>query len=105
MAMETAISIRPYRFDDAAALHEAAIESVSEIRPFMPWCRPDLTLDAARCWIEAQVMAFATERRESSSRREVGCLKRGRSQEALVAARHVARRGHALVCAHGQVIA
>ena len=24
----------------------------------MPWCRPDLTVDAARCWIEAQVSAF-----------------------------------------------
>jgi RimJ/RimL family protein N-acetyltransferase len=58
MPVETNISIRPYRLDDAAALHEAAIESVSEVRPFMPWCRPDLTVDAARRWIEAQVSAF-----------------------------------------------
>ncbi len=57
-SLKTDISIRPYRFDDAAALHEAAIESVSEVRPFMPWCRPDLTVDAARCWIEAQMSAF-----------------------------------------------
>ena len=61
--METDISIRPYRLDDAAALHEAAIESVSEVRPFMPWCRPDLTVDAARCWIEAQVSAFEASQR------------------------------------------
>ena len=60
--METDISIRPYRLDDAAALHEAAIESVWEIRPFMPWCRPDLTLDEGRCWIEAQVSAFAARK-------------------------------------------
>ena len=57
--METDISLRPYRRDDAAALHEAAIESMSEVRPFMPWCHPDLTVDAARGWIEVQVSAFA----------------------------------------------
>ncbi|MDZ4347134.1 MAG: GNAT family N-acetyltransferase, partial [Candidatus Binatia bacterium] len=58
MPTQTDISIRSYRLDDAAALHEAAIESVSEVRPFMPWCRPDLTVDAAGCWIEAQMSAF-----------------------------------------------
>jgi ribosomal-protein-serine acetyltransferase len=62
MAMEKAISIRPYRLGDAVALHEAAIESVWEIRPFMPWCRPDLTVDEGRCWIEAQVSAFAARK-------------------------------------------
>ena len=34
------------------------MESVLEIRPFMPWCRPDLTVDEARGWIEAQISAF-----------------------------------------------
>lgn len=62
MERETGVSIRPYRLDDAAALHEAAIESVWEVRPFMPWCRPDLTVEAARNWIEAQVAAFAAGR-------------------------------------------
>ena len=56
----TEISIRPYALDDAPALHEAAMESVWEVRPFMPWCRPDLTVDAGRRWIEAQVSAFKT---------------------------------------------
>jgi RimJ/RimL family protein N-acetyltransferase len=56
----TEISIRPYCLDDAPALHEAAMESVWEVRPFMPWCRPDLTVDAGRSWIEAQVSAFKT---------------------------------------------
>lgn len=60
--METDISIRPYRLDDAAALHEAAIESVWEIRPFMPWCHPDLTVDEGRRWIEAQISAFAARK-------------------------------------------
>jgi ribosomal-protein-serine acetyltransferase len=56
--MQTVVSLRPYRLDDLPALHEAAIESVWEVRPFMPWCRPDLTLDEGRRWIEAQVSAF-----------------------------------------------
>ncbi len=60
--MGTGISLRPYRLDDAAALHEAAIESVWEVRPFMPWCRPDLTLDEGRRWIEAQVFAFTARK-------------------------------------------
>ncbi len=34
------------------------MESVSEVRPFMPWCRPDLTVEDARSWIGAQVAAF-----------------------------------------------
>jgi len=58
MAVEAAILLRPYRLDDAVALHEAAIESVWEVRPFMPWCRPNLTLDEGRSWIEAQISAF-----------------------------------------------
>lgn len=58
MPVEADVSIRPYRLDDVPALHEAAIESVWEVRPFMPWCRPDLTVDAGRHWIEAQVSAF-----------------------------------------------
>ncbi len=62
MDRETNVSIRPYRLDDAAALHEAAIESVWEVRPFMPWCRADLTVGAARYWIEEQVSAFAAGR-------------------------------------------
>lgn len=56
--MDSRTSIRPYRFDDAVALHEAAMESVFEVHPFMPWCRPELTLDETRSWIETQVSAF-----------------------------------------------
>lgn len=58
--METAqhITIRPYRAEDAAALHEAAVSSVVEIRPFGPWCHPGLTLEDTRVWIETQIQAF-----------------------------------------------
>jgi RimJ/RimL family protein N-acetyltransferase len=60
--MDTDISLRPYRLNDAPALHEAAIESVWEVRPFMPWCHPNLTLDEGRSWIEAQVSAFTARK-------------------------------------------
>jgi ribosomal-protein-serine acetyltransferase len=56
----TEISIRPYRTDDAPALHEAALESVAEVRPFLPWCHPEVKLEEMRTWIEAQVAAFET---------------------------------------------
>lgn len=58
MAVEPPISIRPYRIEDAPALHEAALASMAEIRPFLPWCHPDLTIGEIRAWIEAQVQAF-----------------------------------------------
>ncbi len=51
------ISIRPYRVGDAGAALEAALESVHEVRPFMPWCHPYMTHDELRRWIEAQVAA------------------------------------------------
>lgn len=51
-------SIRPYRIEDAPALHEAALESVAEIQPFMAWCHPGLTLAEMRTWVAAQVAAF-----------------------------------------------
>jgi len=54
MIVDTRISIRPYRADDVWALHAASVESVREVQPFMPWCRPDLTPEDARRWIEAQ---------------------------------------------------
>ena len=56
-APEPEISIRPYRIDDAPALFEAAMESVPEAYPFMPWCHPGLTLEEMRTWIDAQVAA------------------------------------------------
>jgi ribosomal-protein-serine acetyltransferase len=60
MMSKTGVSIRPYRVDDASALCEAALESVRDVRPFMPWCRPDLTVEGARRWIEAQASARET---------------------------------------------
>src|SRR5262245_52427660 len=53
------VAIRPYRLHDAAALAEAVRESVPELRPWMPWCHPDYSVDDSRSWLEAQVAAFA----------------------------------------------
>ncbi len=52
------ITLRPYRVEDARALHEAVMSSVAEIRPFGSWCHFGLTLEGMRAWIEAQVQAF-----------------------------------------------
>jgi len=58
MDFEPLISLRPYRIEDVPALHEAALSSVAEIRPFLPWCHPDLTVEELRAWVEAQIQAF-----------------------------------------------
>lgn len=58
MQYQTGIFIRPYAIEDAVALYEAAKESVMEVAPFMPWCRPDLSLEDARTWIARQVTNF-----------------------------------------------
>jgi ribosomal-protein-serine acetyltransferase len=52
------VRIRPYRVDDAAALTEAAHESVAEVQPWMPWCHPGLSLEDTRAWLQLQVPAF-----------------------------------------------
>src|SRR6185436_2917019 len=52
------ITIRLYRIEDARTLYEAALSSVTEIHPFMPWCHSGLTLEDTRTWIAAQIQAF-----------------------------------------------
>ena len=51
------VTIRPYRVDDAAPLLEAALESVPEVGPWLPWCHAGLTLEDVRTWLESQVAA------------------------------------------------
>jgi len=52
------VRIRPYRLDDAAAVFEAARESLAEMWPWMPWCHPEYTIEESRSWLETRVPAF-----------------------------------------------
>lgn len=45
--------LRPYVAADADALTEAALESVSEVYPWLSWCHPGYTRDEAVGWIAA----------------------------------------------------
>ncbi len=56
------VILRPYRVDDVSPLLEAARESVTEVEPFLPWCRPNLTAEEQLAWIEAQAAARAAGR-------------------------------------------
>lgn len=56
--MDLDVRIRPYRLDDAAALFQAARESLAELGPWMPWCHPAYSMNESRLWLEAQVPAF-----------------------------------------------
>jgi len=46
------IAIRPYEPRDAEPLYEAAVESVGEISPWLPWCHPGYALADSRTWID-----------------------------------------------------
>lgn len=52
-------SIRTYRRGDGPLFHEAAMESVGHVQPWMPWCGPAFTLENAEAWVEAKVQSFA----------------------------------------------
>jgi len=52
------VQIRRYRIDDAAAVVEAARESVRDIQPWMPWCHASYSIEESRSWIDVQVAAF-----------------------------------------------
>lgn len=47
------IGIRFYRIEDAPLLHEAAIESMAEVSPWLAWCHPGFTVAEAGSWIAA----------------------------------------------------
>ena len=56
----TAISIRPYRIEDAADLYQAAVESTAEVFPWLPWCRPGYEMADATGWVPGQVERWST---------------------------------------------
>ena len=57
--MTADVAIRPYALADALRLFEAARESSGEVHLWLPWCRPEYSLEDARTWIEKQVPLFA----------------------------------------------
>jgi len=51
---ETACRLRSYHPDDAAALWEAAHESVAEVFPRLAWCHAQYSMTAAADWIHSR---------------------------------------------------
>lgn len=45
--------IRRYRLEDDEALFEAAIESIDQVYPFLPWCHPGYSIEDSRDWLRA----------------------------------------------------
>lgn len=56
------VSVRPLQEHHIAPLVAAALESVHELQPWMPWCHPDFSERDAREWVELQVQNW--ERRD-----------------------------------------
>src|SRR5438067_703862 len=54
----SAISIRRYRPDDSAALHAAALESVADVFPWLPFCHAEYSIDDAREWVDGRAALF-----------------------------------------------
>jgi len=52
------VSIRPYREDDVQPLFDAVRESVDEAYPWLPWCRPEYTLEDSRTWVSTRAEAW-----------------------------------------------
>src|SRR5262245_46930559 len=52
------IEIRPYTLEDAPAVWEAVRESLPELKPWMPWCHEQYSIEESRTWLEVQVPAF-----------------------------------------------
>lgn len=48
---ESPLLLRPWRAEDAPALHEAVQESVESVGRWLPWCHAGYDLDAAQAWV------------------------------------------------------
>ena len=51
------VTLRPYEHADAVQQHAAALESVAQMYPWMPWCTPAHTVESSKTWIQAQIEA------------------------------------------------
>lgn len=68
--------LRPFRRRDAEPLHEAVIDSLTELHQWLPWAHPHYSRldavnyikDSARSWREGHAFDFAIRRREDPDR-------------------------------------
>ncbi len=62
-------TVRRFETHDETALYEAAIESIADVYPFLPWCHPEYSIDDSRAfllsvhgqWAEQCSFAFLIE--------------------------------------------
>src|SRR4029450_8990436 len=62
VAAMSACTVRFYQKEDVEGIHAAALESVTEVYPWMAWCHARYTLDEAREWVMLQI-ELARQRR------------------------------------------
>jgi ribosomal-protein-serine acetyltransferase len=55
------VVIRQYQPEDAEPIFEAATESIEQIFPWMPWCRPGYSREDSRGWVEHCVAAWKSK--------------------------------------------
>jgi ribosomal-protein-serine acetyltransferase len=51
--------VRPFRPTDVNALYEAVRESMNELRPWMPWCHPNYSIEDTAVWVMSRDEAWA----------------------------------------------
>jgi RimJ/RimL family protein N-acetyltransferase len=54
------VVVRPYRPEDAEALHEAVVESRDHLRPWMPWADSHQTIEESRDWLVRAIAKHMT---------------------------------------------
>lgn len=52
------ITLRPYRKQDAEELHAAVMESLAELKPWLPFAHDDYALKETKDWIKTQSKAY-----------------------------------------------
>jgi RimJ/RimL family protein N-acetyltransferase len=48
------VTLRAYRTSDIDSVHEAVLESMAELSPWMPWAHSDYSIEDSRVWVEQQ---------------------------------------------------
>ena len=56
------LTLRAPRVTDASAVHEAVLESLPQLRPWMPWASPDYSLRSAEENLREAVARFVTRK-------------------------------------------